>query len=162
MGKRRIIQISTVVKDLQQSMENHWKILGIGPWDVYTLSSETVTGFTLYGRAVEGPFKFMLAVASRGDIQFELIQPVKGCSIYENFLKKCGEGLHHVKEKVDEEDLDQVLKEFKKKGIEVILSGKFDGDLFYYLDTEHTLGYVFEIGNCGKVRSPNRRYPPEQ
>jgi len=29
------------------------------------------------------------------------------------------------------------------------------------VDTKPTLGFLYEIGNCGKVRAPERRYPPE-
>jgi len=161
MSERKIVQICMVVRDLQKSMEHYWKILGIGPWDVHTFSPETVREFTLYGQPVKQPFKFGLAVAMVGEIQFELIQPVEGPTIYESFLQEKGEGLHHIKEKVEDDKIERTLEEFKEKGIDIIQSGKFDGDVFYYLDTEPTLGILYEIGNCGKVREPERRYPPK-
>jgi len=48
------------------------------------------------------------------------------------------------------------LKSFEPRGIEVIQSGKFDEDEHYYFDTESIFGYVYEIGNNGKIRPPER------
>jgi len=90
MGDRRIVQLSIVVRDIEKSMETCWKILGIGPWDVYTFGQETVRDFTLYGEPVEWPFEFILALAMLGDMQWELIQPVKNVPIYEKFLREKG------------------------------------------------------------------------
>lgn len=160
MSKRKIVQLCIVVRDIEKSMERYWKILDIGPWDVYTFSQETVKDFTLHGQSVKQPFKFILALATLGDIQFELIQPVKGSTPYESFLKEKGEGIHHIKEKVSNDNIEETLKKFKQKGIDIILSGKFDEDVFYYLNTEPILGMIYEIGNCGKIPAPERRYPP--
>jgi methylmalonyl-CoA/ethylmalonyl-CoA epimerase len=30
----------------------------------------------------------------------------------------------------------------------------------YYLDTEATLGMVYELGNGGRIGPPHRRHPP--
>jgi len=162
MSERKVMQICAVVRDIQKSMEEYWKILGIGPWNVYTFSPETIREFTLHGQPVKHSFEFIVATAWVGEIQFELVQPVKGPTIYESFLKEKGEGFHHIKEKVDDDEIEETLKKFKEKGINVIQSGKFDEDVFYYLNTEPTLGILYEIGNCGKVRTPERRYPPER
>lgn len=162
MSERKVMQICAVVRDIQKSMEEYWKILGIGPWNVYTFSPETIREFTLHGQPVKHSFEFIVATAWVGEIQFELVQPVKGPTIYESFLKEKGEGFPHIKEKVDDDEIEETLKKFKEKGINVIQSGKFDEDVFYYLNTEPTLGILYEIGNCGKVRTPERRYPPER
>ncbi|GAJ05011.1 unnamed protein product, partial [marine sediment metagenome] len=117
MSKREIVQLCIAVRDIEKSMERYWKVLGIGPWDVYTFSQETVRDFTLHGQPVKQPFKFMLAVTMLGDIQFELIQPVDGPTLYEGFLKEKGEGFHHIKEKVNDDDIEETLEKFKQKGI---------------------------------------------
>ena len=158
MSKREIVQICIVVRDIDRSMEKYWNTLGIGPWDVYTFSPETVKEFTLHGNLVKD-FEYRLALAMLGDMQWELIQPVKNVPIYEDFLREKGEGIHHIKEKVNDDDLEEILDKFKQKGIGVTVSGKFDEDVFIYLDTEPTLGMIYEIGNCGKIRTPERRYP---
>ena len=39
----------------------------------------------------------LLALAWRGDMQLELLQPVSGYCIYDEHLERKGEGLHHIK-----------------------------------------------------------------
>jgi methylmalonyl-CoA/ethylmalonyl-CoA epimerase len=91
------------------------------------------------------------------DHSLELIQPVTGTNIYTKFLeRRDGDGLHHVKEWV--EDCQKELLEYKKRGIEVLQSGKFDEDEHYYLDTESIFGFMYEIGNNGRIRPPERRF----
>ena len=51
------------------------------------------------------------------------------------------------------------LARYRAQGVQVIQSGKYDEDEFYYLDTEKVFGAVIELGNAGKIRSPMRRYP---
>jgi glyoxalase/bleomycin resistance protein/dioxygenase superfamily protein len=96
--------------------------------------------------------QFLIALAWNETTQLELIQPVRGTNIYTEFLDRHGDGLHHVKEWVD--DCQKALDEFKSRGIEVIQSGKYDGDEHDYLDTEAVFGFVYEIGNNGKIRPP--------
>ena len=50
---------------------------------------------------------------------------------------------------------------YKRQGIKVIQGGKYDEDEFYYLDTEPELGILYEIGNNGRIREPERTYPPK-
>ena len=107
--ERRICQICAVVRDLDKSMERYWKTLGIGPWDVYTFTPEVIREFTYHGKPVTEPFEFKLAVAMVGDIQFELVEPVKGPLIYTSFLEKKGEGYHHIKEQLADEDIEETL-----------------------------------------------------
>jgi hypothetical protein len=63
---------------------------GIGPWSVWTVEPESTT---VGGRDV--PFSFRVAFAAGGDSNFELIAPHEGESIYVEYLKTHGEGLHH-------------------------------------------------------------------
>jgi glyoxalase/bleomycin resistance protein/dioxygenase superfamily protein len=77
---------------------------------------------------------FIVAVLWNRTTQLELIQPLVGTNIYTEFLDRHGDGLHHVKEWVD--DCQKALKEYRNRGIEVIQSGKFDEDEHYYLDTD--------------------------
>jgi hypothetical protein len=154
---KNVVQVCAVVKDLQSAMERYWS-LGIGPWNIYTLAPPLLRETTMHGKPAK--YSHKVAVTMIGNTQFELIQPLEGPTTYRTFLERRGEGLHHIKEKVD--DIPATIAEFKKKGIEVIQSGKIDEDEFYYLDTESTLGFYYELGNMGWVRAPEARYPPEE
>ncbi len=155
-GERKIIQLAHVVRDINKAMEKYYEIFNIGPWAVYTFTPPVLRECTFQGKPSDA--RWVLALAWLGDIQFELMQPLSGESVYTRFLEKKGEGFHHIKEWVD--DCPAVIEEYRKKGIGVIQSGKYDEDEFYYLDTEPEIGILYEIGNNGKIRAPERTYPP--
>ncbi|MFC1919753.1 VOC family protein [Chloroflexota bacterium] len=94
-----INQIAIVVKDLRAAMENYWNILGIGPWQIYTLEAPLVYDRKYHGRPAWAKEK--IALAQVGAAQLQLCQPIEGDSIYNDFLIENGEGLHHLNFSVD-------------------------------------------------------------
>ena len=155
MKEGDLIQVAHVVRDLDKAMAYYWNELGIGPWDVYTFGPPALRESMVRGKPSD--HTYLLAVTWVRGVQLELMQPLTGRSIYDEHLEKKGEGLHHIKFYYP--DCQAALERFRRKGIQVIQSGKFDEDEFYYLDTEPTLGFIVEIGNNGKIREPERRYP---
>jgi len=92
-------QCASIVHDLDESVR-HWSdLLGIGPWTGYRLEPPRLEDMVYRGAAVE--FSFRHAFAWQGDVQFELIQPLAGPSIFSDHLSAHGEGLHHVGTWVD-------------------------------------------------------------
>lgn len=153
--QRRIVQIAHVVKDIDKAMRGYHEMLGIGPWDVYTFAPPLLRECTYRGKPSNATW--VLALAWVGETQLELMQPLSGESVYTTFLAGKGEGLHHIKEWVD--DCAAVLAEYRRKGIDVIQSGKYLADEFYYLNTGPRLGIIYEIGNNGDVGRPERTCP---
>ena len=158
---RNYRQIALVVRDVDRAMEFWWNILGIGPWDVRHFTPETVRDFHVDGVRVEEDFEFICAVTWVGEIEFELIQPIKGPNIYWRHLEAKGEGLHHIKDVMPDEDIPATLEHFARNGYPVIQTGWIDEDVHYYLDTQDDLGLVYEVGNGGPIGPPPRRYPPD-
>jgi methylmalonyl-CoA/ethylmalonyl-CoA epimerase len=156
MKEGDVIQIAHVVRDLDAAMKTYYESLKMGPWGVRTFAPPDLRESQVRGKPSD--HAYVLAVAWCGDVQFELIQPVTGRSIYDEHLERHGEGLHHIKFYYP--DCAKALADFAQRGFSVIQSGKFDSDEFYYLDTDEKLGYIIEVGNKGKVRDPDRRYPP--
>jgi hypothetical protein len=154
-GVRKIVQIAHVVRDIDAAMEKYCRLLDIGPWSVYTFAPPALRECTFQGRPSDATW--VLALTWLGDIQLELIQALSGESVYTHFLEKKGEGIHHIKEWVD--DCAQSIEEYRNRGIDVIQSGKYDKDEFYYLNLEPELGILYEIGNNGEIREPERVYP---
>lgn len=152
-------QIALVVTDVDKAMEQYWTMLGIGPWDVRHFTPETVRDFTVGGKLVNEDFEFICAVTWVGEMELELIQPIAGPNIYWDFLKRRGPGLHHIKDVMPDDELPGVIEAFRALGSEVMQTGWIDEDVHYYLDTEQTLGLVYELGNGGKIGPPQRRYP---
>jgi glyoxalase/bleomycin resistance protein/dioxygenase superfamily protein len=154
-------QVAIVVRDVEKAMEHWWNLLGVGPWDVRNFTNETVRDFHVDGKRVEEPFDFICAVTWVGDVELELIQPIEGPNIYWRHLEEHGEGLHHIKDVMSDEECERFIEQSCEAGIDVIQTGWIDQDVHYYFDTKPTLGMIYEIGNGGPIGPPPRRYPPD-
>jgi 4-hydroxyphenylpyruvate dioxygenase-like putative hemolysin len=156
---KQVLQVGIVVKDLQKAMERYWDIFGIGPWRIYTFQPPLLSKTTVRGKPV--PYTMKLALTQIGNIQWELIQPLTGPSIYKEFLEQKGEGLHHVA--CDVEDYDQTVAALKKHGIGILMGGSTKVDTYAYMDTEKDLGTIIEIYKRPakfKMTVPEATYPP--
>jgi methylmalonyl-CoA/ethylmalonyl-CoA epimerase len=162
--KRKIYQIAWVTRSLEKSMKAWVDNLKIGPWTVLTFTDQTLNYLKVDDKPVTEPFKFLIGISWMGDMQLELIEPVYGPTIYEAFIQKHGEGLHHIKEKIADDDMDAVVQDYRDKGIRVTQTGQFETDFHYYLDTEPKLDFILELGNCPILKlTPDKfsTYPPE-
>jgi catechol 2,3-dioxygenase-like lactoylglutathione lyase family enzyme len=89
-----IKQCALVVRDLDEAVARFAAELGIGPWTAYKLEPPLLKGMRKDGADVE--FSLRHALAWQGEMQFELVQPLAGPSIFAEHLERHGEGLHHV------------------------------------------------------------------
>jgi len=158
---RKITQIAIAVYDLQLVAENYWKILGIGPWNIYAWEYPTVYGRTYHGEPAWSREK--ICHARVGGVEFELMQPVDGSSLYRDFLEEYGEGIHHLQFLVD--DLDETVRILTGEYGFVSLQGGSCGRTkrgcrynYIYLEP---LGCIWEAVECkeGISRGPTSRYP---
>ncbi len=149
------MQVAKVVRDLDAAMKLHWDVFRIGPWDIWDFNPDTVQDYTYRGKPAN--HSCLIACAWSGDTQLELMQPISGYSIYDEFLDKHGEGLHHIK--LFYADAKKAAADFAARGYPVIQSGRYDEDEHYYLETEKDFGYILELGNAGRIRPGIRRYP---
>ncbi len=147
-ASRKIYQIAWVTRDIEKSLKAWVENLKVGPWKVFSFTDETVKNLKVGGVPVTEPFKFLIAISWIGDMEVEIIQPVYGPMIYERYLQERGEGLHHIKEKIEEKDFANVLAGYEALDIEVTQTGQFFADFHFYLDTEKKLDFVYELGNC--------------
>jgi len=145
---RKIYQVAWVTRDLEKSMKAWVENLKVGPWRVYSFTDETVKNLHVDGKRVEESFKFLIAISWIGDMEVEIIQPVYGPTIYARFLREKGEGLHHIKEKIADADMGNVVSDYAQRGIGVMQTGQFVKDFHFYLDTEPKLDFIYELGNC--------------
>lgn len=78
-----------------------------------------ILGFKLLGVHVLTERKVKVAFLSTGgETQIELLEPIGSDSPVAKFLENRGEGIHHVAVKVD--NIENVLEEFKKKGVMLV------------------------------------------
>jgi methylmalonyl-CoA/ethylmalonyl-CoA epimerase len=100
-----------------------------------------------------------LAITQTGPTMYELIEPVQGPTLYQEFLAQHGGGLHHLGYFV--QDLDEAME---AQGYAMVQSGRgfgVDGDGGYaYFDTVPAVGCILEaIAMPTKMPDPERTYP---
>jgi catechol 2,3-dioxygenase-like lactoylglutathione lyase family enzyme len=153
-------QIAVVVHDLERALDRYWRVLGIGPWSIYTYGPAIMREMTYMGQQAE--FTMRLALAQAGGVVFELIQHLDGDTIYKDFLDRHGEGLHHMGVYVP--DLHLAIEQALAEGYRVLQSGygygkRGDGG-FAYLSTSNDLGAITELIEVpAERRGPERVYP---
>lgn len=139
-----VLQVGLVVKDLEKTMQNYTDIMGVGPWEIYDLDENSLKDVKIYGKPQKLTMK--VALCNIGNIQIELIQPLDHGGIYSEFLKKQGEGLHHIACAVD--SFNETVSRLAKADIGILMSGvTSDGMGFAYMDTADAIGTIVEIYN---------------
>ena len=153
-----VLQVAVVVHDLEKTMRTYWDEYGIGPWEIYEFNPDTVQDMTRDGRPAA--YAARLGLTMIGDVSLELIQPLDGDSIYADFLREHGEGLHHVGLQVP--DYAKALAALESAGRRNLTGGLYNGVKYAYLSTERDLGFISEIFDWppGLVQEPDAVYPP--
>jgi len=152
----KICQIAEVVPDLEEAVERYWKTMRFGPWYIWDFLPPDLHDVYYHGRKVEDT-AFRLAIAQIGPIQYEIMQPLTGPGVHRDFLARGQRGVHHIK--IYCPDMRKALDDFARQGIHPLQEGKYDEDWHAYMDTEERFGVIWELGNQGRIRPPQKRYP---
>lgn len=161
--QKGVAQVALVVEDLDKTVENYWKLFGIGPWHFYTYGKPFVKKMSYRGQP--GEYKMRVALSYLGPLRIELIEIVEGDTIYAEFVKEHGYGVHHLGVLV--EDMHTAIAEAETTGLLMIQDGSgfgADGDGHYaYFETEDKIGTTIELIERPKGRMPPEKiYPPEE
>jgi methylmalonyl-CoA/ethylmalonyl-CoA epimerase len=152
-----VAQIGFVVKDLDAAVEAWWKLTGVGPWHFYTYGAPLVKRMKYRGKPAQ--YRMRIALSNIGPLRIELIQPLEGDTVYAEFIKAHGYGIHHLGLLVP--DMQEALKKAADAGLEMTMDGSgfgLDGDGHYaYLETEGMLSTTLEL-----IERPRGRLPPER
>jgi methylmalonyl-CoA/ethylmalonyl-CoA epimerase len=155
--KNGIAQVAIIVADLEKAVDNYWNLFGIEDWHFYTYGRPLVKSMTYQGEP--GEYKMRIALSYLGPMRIELIELVEGDTIYADFVKEHGYGVHHFGVLV--EDMQDALAEAETSGLTMTQDGQGfgrDGDGHYaYLDTEDKIGFTIEL-----IERPRGRMEPEK
>ena len=151
----QIAQVGIIVGDLERGVAAYHALLGLASWSVYTYGPGVVRDQTYRG----APAEFSMRVAlSASEPVVELVQPLTGPSVYEEWLAEHGEGIHHVGVAVP--SMPDAVAAATADGFDLMQSGRgygVDGDGgFAYLDTYEQLRIIVEL-----IEFPERRRTPE-
>lgn len=145
-------QVALVVHDLEAAVRQWSTTLGIGPWTAYTLAPPRLRDCVYRGERVD--FSLRHALAWSGDVQFELVQPLSGPSIFADHLNRHGAGLQHVGAYVD--DHPAAVDAYLRKGFTPLQSARgfgAEGDgAFAYFAPPGSADVVVELISAPRVR----------
>ena len=149
-------------KDLDQTLAAYWKTFGLGPWHYNTFRKPWVREMSYRGQP--GEYSMRSARAYLDKMRIEIIEVGEGNSIYADFVRQHGYGIHHLG--LDVKEMEGPLAQLAAAGIDVIQDGYgygASGDGAYaYLGTEETFGMTLELIKSPSARGkPEKLYPPE-
>jgi hypothetical protein len=152
------LQVALVVRDLEAAMKTYADDYGIGPWEVYEFDPERVQEMVKDDAPAD--YAFRIAVTMVGSVQWELVEPGDDKSMYAEFLREHGEGLHHVAVGTAE-GFDGTIAAARAKGHRVLQGGLYNGVRFAYLSTDRDLKVITEIFDWpeGHTQEPDAVYP---
>ena len=149
-------QIGILVPNLEEGLRTYGAIPAIESWSIYTYGPDFVPQLEYRGQP--GRYSVRLALGGKGP-QIELMEPLGGPSIYQEWIAEHGFGLHHLGFYVD--SLQDAIRAMADAGYPVLQMGTgygVDGDGgFAYFDTLAATSVVFEA-----IEVPARRRPPEE
>lgn len=158
-------QVCVVTRDLERTLAG-FVAMGIGPWRIFTFGPHNCTEQTYRGKAQ--PHTMRLATGWTGDSFWEVIQPLEGQSIYQDWLDNHGEGVQHVVQTCGTMTFEEKVEEFRQRGLEVAQSGRWAKHVRYaYFDAEPLIGVAVEISAIDEgavLPEPEAWYPgpPEE
>jgi catechol 2,3-dioxygenase-like lactoylglutathione lyase family enzyme len=113
LGLPPLDQVAWIVRDLDKAIETFGALFG-----EFTTMDSDLKGCSYRGRTADVSLR--IGFGRSGPIEIELIQPVSGESPHRELLEKYGEGVHHIRFRVD--DLDVPMAKLQALGFEVIWS----------------------------------------
>jgi len=138
-----LAQMAWVVKDIETTLRFFQDVMGISFSKVDTIRVKEF-GATYYGKPSNA--ESLVAMAYSGGTFIELIQPVSGNSVFQDYLdKNPAGGIQHIAYSIPVAKLDKVISEFADRGFPVISSFDHPIAKIVFFDTRKEIGVMTEI-----------------
>lgn len=129
LGLPPIDQIGFVVRDLDAWIERYDALFG-----PFTRMDGSVNGADYRGRSED--VRLAIAFGRSGDLEIEFIEWREGHSPHREFIERGGEGMHHVRFRVD--DCNAWIEKLKTVGFKPIWYKVWDADtVFTYMERDN-------------------------
>jgi methylmalonyl-CoA/ethylmalonyl-CoA epimerase len=140
----RFAQVAWVVPDIRAAERFFRETMGVSAFAKLENIRAQDTAGTYRGQP--GDFVFHLYMAHSGESLLELIQPVSGQSIFQEFLDDHPRGgVEHVAYMVPEAEFDQAVMQLTEKGYPVVQSLRLPVATVAFFDTSAEIGIATEI-----------------
>lgn len=131
-------QVGIVVRDLDKAVEFYSSAFGWGPFQVHEVKLE---GCIYKGQP--GNCRLRVGMFRQGPVEIELIQVLEGETPHTEFLKTKGEGLQHLRFRVD--GLEGLLASLADQGIEPVFQFSSPRASLAYVNSNKIGGIMFEL-----------------
>ena len=137
-------QVAWVVKDIKAAERIFREAMGIGSFSKPEIIRLGDFGATYYGEPCDA--QSLVSIAYTGETFIELIQPLSGRSLFQDYLdKNPGGGVHHIAYSTPVANLDKVISEMANKGLRVVSSVNHPIAKIVFFDTSKDTGVFTEI-----------------
>jgi methylmalonyl-CoA/ethylmalonyl-CoA epimerase len=139
-----LAQIGWVIPDIHAAVKFLANALGIAGFPQPEHIRAQDLGMTYYGQVVAG--EWLTTQTYNGSAFIELIQPVSGQSIFQDYLAKYpAGGTQHLAFRLPVSDFNRVTSDLRKQGYAIISEVDHPIARMAFFDTYQTLGVATEI-----------------
>ena len=139
-----LAQIAWVVKDIKTVKSFFQDVMGISNFSEVTTIRVKEVDATYYGKPSDA--ESVVAMAYSGGTFIELIQPISGNSVFQDYLdKNPAGGMQHVAYSIPVARLDKVISEFADKGFPAVSTFNHPITKIVFFDTYKEIGVMTEI-----------------
>jgi len=140
----KLAQIAWVVKDIETTLRFFQDVMGINNFSKVDTIRVKEFGATHYGKPSNA--ESLVSLAYSDGIFIELIQPVSGNSIFQDYIdKNPAGGIQHIAYSIPVDKLNKIISEFSDKGFPVISSFDHPIAKIVFFDTRKEIGVMTEI-----------------
>ncbi len=118
----RFDQVGIIVSNVDEAVRQFGDLLGIKGFNLITYPDASRKDQVFYKEEPTG-FSIKIAFIKLGNLELELIEPLQGKSIYQEFLDTHGPGIQHIRFSVDEDSFNRLCGLLEKEGIALIARG---------------------------------------
>jgi len=137
-------QVAWVVKDIKVAEIFFREAMGIANFSKPEIIRLKEFEATYYGAPCNG--ESLVSIAYSGGMFIELIQPLSGSSIFQDYLLKTpAGGVHHIAYSLPVAELHNVIAEMANKGFPVITSVNHPIANIVFFDTSKEIGVFTEV-----------------
>lgn len=139
-----VAQIAWVVKDITVAEKFLREAMGIGNFSKAEIIRLKDFEGMYYGEPCDG--ESLVSMTYSGGTFIELIQPLSGRSIFQDYLdKNPAGGVHHIAYSLPVANLDKVISEMANKGLPVVTSVHHPIATIVFFDTSKEIGVFTEV-----------------
>jgi len=139
-----LTQIAWVVKDIEATLRFFQDVMGVSNFSKVDTIRVKEFGATYYGKPSNA--ESLVALAYSGGIFIELIQPVSGNSVFQDYIdKNPAGGMQHIAYSIPVDKLNKIISEFSDKGFPVISTFDHPIAKIVFFDTCKEIGVMTEI-----------------